>query len=215
MPDTSTLVMKNVLTEDDFEDDDCLEESIGDIKLLVSKHARIVAVNIDKANGGTVYIEIEGNTVVASSVMKQLAGTMIGGEKASVSLKSCHDYPNLVSGFVLLRNVLTQSDLEDEDCLEESKADIAALAGRFGTLVKCKVNTEDFTVMLEYSGGATVAETAAREFQGMVIGGQTLVATAFTFDGASPSQPLLALSSDVWPSMSVCRALSDDKAKRG
>ena len=96
------------------------------------------------------------------------------------------------SGFVILRNVLTEDDLEDEECLEESKDDIATLAGRYGTLIKLEVNLEDSTVKLEYAGGDTVAATAARELHGMVIGGQTVMATSVPTSGALPATGAIA-----------------------
>jgi ribosomal protein L7Ae-like RNA K-turn-binding protein len=206
--ENATLIMKNVLTEDDFEDEDCLAESLEDIKSLVSKHVRVVEMKTDMADGGVVHVEIEANQSLGLSLAQQLDEIMIGGQKVSVSLKAGETMgdPKSVSGFVLLRNVLTEDDIDDEDCLQESKDDIASLAGRFGTLVKLEVNIQDATVKLEYAGGATVAETAAREFNEMVIGGQTVSASTFAKDGAILEQANIMVTGNSDPRVEV-----DDK----
>lgn len=208
MAENATLIMKNVLTEDDFEDEDCLAESLEDIKCLVSKHAKVLEVTSDVTNGGVVHVEIEANQSLGLSLAEELDGITIGGQKVSVSLKAgvTVGETKSVSGFVVLRNVLTEDDIDDEDCLQESKDDIVSLAGQFGTLVKLEVSIQDATVKLEYAGGATVAENAAREFNGMVIGGQTVSASTFTTDGGIPDQANILVTGKSDPLVDV-----DDK----
>jgi len=204
------LVIRNVLTTEDFEDEDCLEESLGDIRSLVSKHAAVISITADKADSCGAYIELDVGPMEGISIARQLDGIMIGGQRASVSLKGGnHDDTKPVSGFVLLQNILTEDDLDDDDCLNESKLDIANLSGRFGTLLRLNVNLQERTVTLEYSGGPTVAETAAREFNGMVIGGQIVTASALpSGDAAVPSGSLTMI-----PSNSVMRTEMPNEPK--
>ena len=82
-----TMAMMNVLTDDDFEDDDCLEESLADIKSLVATYAPVVDIKADKINGGIVLIEIDANASLAQSIVQQLNGTRIGGQEVSLSLQ--------------------------------------------------------------------------------------------------------------------------------
>ena len=78
--------------------------------------------------------------------------------------------------------MLTEDDLEDEDCLEESKADIVAFAGQYGTVHRLDVNLEAATVRIEYNGPAETVRAAATKFDGVVFGGQAVKA-AVEHDG--------------------------------
>ena len=79
---------------------------------------------------------------------------------------------------ITIANILTQDDFEDEGCMEESLVDIQMLASQYGDICKdaVSVNYDTQEVRVQYSGGIDVASSAALKLNGLVIGGQTILA---------------------------------------
>ena len=42
------IYLENLLTEDDLEDEDCLEESVEDIRQIVSKFGKVLDIAVDQ-----------------------------------------------------------------------------------------------------------------------------------------------------------------------
>jgi len=79
---------------------------------------------------------------------------------------------------IILLNVLTGEDLEDEECLEESLNDVEELAKRFGLVLGVTLDSETApsAVRIRFSSRDD-AQTAIDGFSGMVFGGSIAHAT--------------------------------------
>lgn len=179
-----TIVFGAILCDDDYDDEDALRESIEDIKDLSRQYGEVVDARAtidgsDKGNVDVVYDAVSSAALAAS----KLNGLIVGGAKVQVTVKTCSAQGDCQvrsePAEVILDNVLNENDLEDEDCLEESIADITTLARRFGSIgtVRAETSGETPKVRIEYLDGVEVAKRAAQEFNGMIIGGQIASAT--------------------------------------
>ena len=181
-----TIILDNVLTEDDFEDKECLAESKEDIKILGKKYGEVVSVEIkfDSKVGARVYLSFKGGIDTAMQAVEGMDGSVIGGERIRAQLLSSPvirqaqlDTDN--SETIVLENILTDDDLEDEECLEESKDDIRALAEKYGKvddiIVKLHGKSKGRVCVL-YKDGRDVALKAAKELNGMVLCGEKIIA---------------------------------------
>lgn len=177
--DRSMIVLENVLTDDDLEDEDCLNESLGDIRRLAGRHGAILDVQVV---GKTVKIIYEGPPSVAERSAKELNGLTLAGVPVVASVENFNDMGSIEHGDSLyLYNILTDDDLDDEDCLQESLDDIRTLASKHGTIRELEVSWEDGTSLVRISylnGAAGAVESALGEFDGMVVGGLIVTATS-------------------------------------
>jgi selenocysteine insertion sequence-binding protein 2 len=176
------IVLENALTEEDLEDDDCLNESISDIKALASRFGPVTSVRVEREPRPRVYVRYDGERLTARKVAADIGSVVIGGQAIVASIidvartevvdddKGCT--------FVILDNVLNDDDLEDEECLSESLADIRELAQRFGAVSDVRLDSSGSKlVRLSYNEAASVSEAAAASFNAMTIGGLKVVAT--------------------------------------
>lgn len=76
---------------------------------------------------------------------------------------------------VVINNALTDEDLDDSECLEESLNDIRILAAKFGEVNSIRI--EDRSVVVVYSGGLVEAQKSVAELCKVIIGGEQLTAS--------------------------------------
>ncbi|KAL7538161.1 hypothetical protein ACHAWF_006010 [Thalassiosira exigua] len=83
------VLLTNVLNDDDFDDEDCLNETIEDIKNLAQKYGNIDDVKAETSgeNKGNVHIYFEGNEV-AQRAARELQGVVFGGLTINASVVS-------------------------------------------------------------------------------------------------------------------------------
>jgi len=168
---SSSVILTNVLTEEDFEDNDCLYESLSDLRELAAGYGIVQDVQVYKREKYSVVVEYEGN--IGKQTLLDMNSQIIGGQQICATL--LHEESNRTQT-IMLKNFLTEDDLEDEDCLEETKADIADLAKRFGTVVRIDLHVESRQVKITYKSDANAVDEAISGFNKMVIGGKTVVA---------------------------------------
>jgi len=180
-----TVELKNALTDDDLEDEDCLKESLNDIESLAKSHGPLSDGDAVKVAETSVLITYSGDLSVAKNAAGKLDGTLLGGNmlQASVLLSPDEKQPfKDTSGWVLLQNILSEDDITDEECMEESIEDVRELASRYGKVLNVTFDPQDLTrvVRIEFDGGSDVAAFAAEKFNNMVLGGQTIAAMALS-----------------------------------
>ena len=204
------MTLSNVLTEDDYEDEDFLNETLSDIFSLAGKYGELVMNKcFAETTGplkGNIYICFEGDCGNASD----LDGLMLGGQHISASFdhqSTEHESPLIVH----LENILNDADYEDHECLEETLEDIKQLASRYGVFESIHIELEDE----ECRGRVSITYTfkhdaldAAKHFDGMVIGGETIKA----YLTISSSNELSATQSlpQTPPTLVLSNILSDD-----
>jgi selenocysteine insertion sequence-binding protein 2 len=183
---TTVVILENALTEDDLDDEDCLEESLNDIRILASKFGQVDFIEIEKeASPPRLRIAYSGD---ARNAIAELNKLVIGGQQVVAKIASpCDEETTAGMGigfFVRLKNVLTEDDLEDKDCLGESLNDVRELATEFGLVKDVVVDERDNSDISDAGGHAiriyffTIdeAKSGARGFDGMIIGGLTVSA---------------------------------------
>ena len=176
----TSVMLLNVLTEDDLEDDDCLEESLRDLHNLASRYGVVKDLRVKADQRGAVIIQYDGDVDRAAAC--SLCGHIIGGRAIQAEVLQ---QESIQAHRITLYNLLTESDYEDEDCLAETKADVAELGGRFGRVVRIEVNHQLKAIILVYNEEADVVDAAVEKFNCMVIGGQTVTAIRSTTGGAN------------------------------
>jgi len=207
--DESTLILDNILTEDDFEDEECQEETKADIINFAKKygHIRDIKLLIEGDRKGEIVIEYDG-LETASIAVKELNGMLIAGQPiiarqlnhehgkcSSASLTNDHvmsestrmnsssppDNNRKKDPVLILENILTEDDFEDEECREETMSDISDLVGKYGRIADLKLQLEGDRkgqVLVRYSGDetGTILSNAVNEMNRMIIGGQQILA---------------------------------------
>jgi ribosomal protein L7Ae-like RNA K-turn-binding protein len=171
----SSVLLVDVLTEDDLEDADCLQETLADLEQLASQYGGVKGIEV-KSN--SVIVTYEGT--VAQAAAASLNGRVICGQAIDAKLLQPESGQTYT---VVLQNLLSEDDLEDEECLEETKSDVAELAKRFGPVTRVEVDIETKVVKLEYKAELGLVEAAVRQLDGMVIGGQRVSASLVRDDG--------------------------------
>jgi selenocysteine insertion sequence-binding protein 2 len=80
------IVLINALNDDDLEDEDCLHESLKDIKTLVEHYGIVSSVNavLSGDKKGNVHVIYESGHEVALHAVEKLNGVMLGGLALSV-----------------------------------------------------------------------------------------------------------------------------------
>ena len=174
-----SIVFHNILCSDDYEDEDALEESVEDIKCISGQHGHVVNARGDDA--GNVYVTYDTEDLAAFAATK-LDGMLLGGMKIFVTVDADSTYKHTVgSATVVLSNVLTDDDFEDDDCMNESIQDIRTLAEKFGIVGSVRADAsneeEKGKVHVEYTGDLAVAVEATRQLNGMMFGGRIISAT--------------------------------------
>ncbi|EJK58394.1 hypothetical protein THAOC_21483 [Thalassiosira oceanica] len=175
---SSTIVFRHILCDDDYEDNDALHESVEDLKSLVRQYAAVTKGHgtVTGPDKGNVYISV-CDRPSADEAVKRLNGMIVGGNGVIVELVGQDDLSG--DAEIVIENVLVDDDFADADCLEETVADIQALAAKFGMVGGIKAETEGEMkgkVFLTFTEGHRAAEQAATELNGMLIGGQIISA---------------------------------------
>ena len=173
------VILENVLTEDDLEDDDCLEESLDDIRRMAEQYGAVGDVQANKETRSVVVsFEATGSSSdAAKRAAENLGKTIIGGSTIVARLQEAEE-----RCCVLLKDVLSEEDLNEEECLEESLADIRELATNYGQVVSVELVQETSSVKIAFIGSDKIAQSAASGFKGMVIGGKQIEAVVLDVD---------------------------------
>ena len=113
----TTIEITGILTEDDYDDEDCMGETLDD-------ESRKSLATFKSSSQGQQGMD----RFMLHSMEKK-----IGGKTLSVGIvpRRASSSSNAV---VVLENLITEDDMEDEDCLEETLGDIRELAERHGTI---------------------------------------------------------------------------------
>ena len=177
----NTIVFHNILSADDYYDEDALAESLEDISSLAKQYgvvnnARVVTSGSDKGNVYVSFVDDQSANIAA----KQMSGIVIGGSQVLVSTEDKsppghRKHSGAVE--VILVNILNENDFQDEDCLNESLEDISGIAQRYGVVGHVYADTtgeQKGTVHIEYLEGEKTARYAAQELDGMLIGGSVV-----------------------------------------
>lgn len=170
-----TVVLSNVLTEDDLEDNECLEETLNDIKALASDFGPL------QSEGESISVNEITNEIFlhfqklpdANSAVLKLNGSMFGGAICEAKTISDGLDKNSVTSKIFLENILSEDDYEDEECLEATIEDIRCLVKEFGTVENIEVHLEGIKkgrvdICFNSLSGA---EAAVAKLNGLVIGG--------------------------------------------
>lgn len=190
----NTIILHNILTDDDYDDSDALAESIEDISSLARQYGEVVnvrasSVGLDKGNVYATFADDQ----VAEKAAKQMNGMIIGGSTVLVTTQkeSPHFKEQTGAVEVLLENVLNEHDFEDEDCLNESIEDISNIARRYGVIGRVYADTtgeQRGRVHIEFLEGDKAAQDAAGKLDGMVMGGSVVTAKIASSETAAESR---------------------------
>jgi len=180
------VILENALTEDDLDDEECLQESVNDIRALAEKYGSVVDLQVERGPPALLYVRYKGDETLARAAADELGKAVIGGITISARLVLDVDKKCLVTtrdesaNWICLDNILTEDDIEDEDCLQESLADIKELARKFGSVLQVELDpsTSERAVRVYFSGDSPEAAKFAQDgFNGLTIGGLTVTAT--------------------------------------
>ena len=159
-----------------------MAESVEDIRALVEQFGAIVELTpqIDGESKGQVHVAYGGSASLGQRAASQLNGMVIGG--SSISARLLGDVSDTADQrsppTLILENILTEDDLEDEDCLQESVEDIMIMCKEIGEVKSIKAHTEGANqgqVHVQYTGDSDdVAKAAVEAFDGKVVAGETI-----------------------------------------
>jgi hypothetical protein len=179
------LILQKVLTDDDYDDEDCMSESLDDLKQIAEKFGEIQSMQANATKNGDVIITYVSNIVEARNIAESLCRVVVCGQPlyASVREQPIEASDGGSSVTILLENILTEDDLEDNDCLQESLNDIKELCLRYGSV--SDVIVKGSAVKLTYSEDKSVVEKAVSQLNGTLLGGNTVEASLLIADTES------------------------------
>lgn len=177
-PKEARVILDGILEDDDLEDEECLEETVGDIRRVAEEFGILKSIVAEKDQSRVILL-YEGGLQVAKSAAVELGKKVIGGKLLCAKVQNAEQWSGKrSSSTVILKGALTEDDLEDEECLEESLGDLKELAGQYGTVLS--IRAEGDNVRIEFEGPRDAAHSAVSGFSGMIIGGQIIAATIDT-----------------------------------
>eukprot|EP00557_Chaetoceros_sp_GSL56_P013725 CAMPEP_0176482192 /NCGR_PEP_ID=MMETSP0200_2-20121128/3242_1 /TAXON_ID=947934 /ORGANISM="Chaetoceros sp., Strain GSL56" /LENGTH=907 /DNA_ID=CAMNT_0017878487 /DNA_START=396 /DNA_END=3119 /DNA_ORIENTATION=- len=195
---SATVTLYNILTPDDLDDEDCLEETLQDIRKVASTYGHLAegddGIMVDKTQKLIMitYADVEHSTIAAA----KLNGSILGGIQIHARIESNIESNPKSVYIVHLENILCDDDYEDEDCLEATKDDIRDLATECGSPLQIDVHVDGEIkgrISISYSMKEH-ASCAVAKFSGMIIGGKTVRAwMGKSSDDDENSTPILEL----------------------
>jgi len=188
------ILLQKVLTEEDFEDEDCMKESLSDLEAIASRFGSVASIKAAGENGDVLLVYQGTSLGAARTIAEDLCRVVVVGKPLYASVREPPANPSEgqagsspKSSTLILENVLTEDDLMDSDCLQESLNDIQELCLRYGTVsdVVARGSAVKVTYRFEGSNNQTVAETAAKELNGVVLGGNVVEASVLSLSASS------------------------------
>lgn len=173
---TSTIVILGVLSEDDYEDSDCMEESLLFLKQAAAKYADVSTVRPSSERDGNVVLACAGDSKTAQAVVRGLSSTIIAGKALSACVVESNDQPSdcMSLSYIVLENLLTQDDFDDKECLDETLSDVKELIEKHGNVAD--ISAEGDKVQIFFMGNISGAHEAVGEMHGLVLGGGAVFA---------------------------------------
>jgi selenocysteine insertion sequence-binding protein 2 len=171
--------LENALSDEDFEDDEGLEESLADAHF------------VGRERTAWLLLRYKCSAQAARESAKKLSEVVIGGTAFIARVEGDLSYSDVdaCERTLVLRNVLTDDDFEDEDCLQESLEDLRELAKPFGCIENVVANKDDTSVWVVFSAFEET-KLALSTFDGMVIGGKEISASLLLTQGANETLQL-------------------------
>jgi len=186
-----TLLLDNILSEEDFEDEECLEECMSDIIELVGKYGSVIQDQIHIERGGhqgQIRLVLEGTQDMFLLALKELNSLILGGKQVSAHLANSTTENNLscdeqisnhrsksnMTSRLILSNIFRDEDYEDEECFEETKIDVMRLLSSFGNIQRFDVKLTEADkgqIHVEFLEGDGAISAAVNKMNGMVLGG--------------------------------------------
>lgn len=191
------IKLDNVLTEDDYTDEECFEETKEDIMSLLEDYGKVQSMSIERSgpNQGVITFCLEGGLEIASNAVHHLNGMILGGQSISavilddsiteLSQNQSNATNHLLekkqeSSTIVLNNLLNEDDFDDEDCLEETKNDVESMVSKYGTIETLQVETSGIhkgLVFITYKKDQNlILANIVNEMDGMTVGGVTISA---------------------------------------
>ena len=176
------IILENALTEDDLDDCECMEESLADVRTLASKLGDLESLYVEREPTPCVCLCYKCDRRQAREIVNKLNEVVIGGTKLLATTKGEKPNPTVDASSrrtVILSNLVTEDDIDDADCLEESLHDLRELAEAYGGVERVSAEIESGKVEVVFSAreDAVLAHAA---FNGMVIGGTSVTASLLT-----------------------------------
>lgn len=179
---TSTeIFLQKVLMQDDYEDEDCMEESLQDLKKIAEQFGHLQNIHATIEKDGNAVLTYQCNIDLAKTIADNLCRTVVGGKPLYAFVKEEGiNQTNQAATTIVLDNILTDDDLEDEECLSETLGDIRELCMKYGNV--SDIAARGTGVKVTYEGEAAVAENAAKELDGLILGGNVVGASVLSID---------------------------------
>ena len=183
------ILLQMVLTDEDYEDEDCMSESLDDLKKITQQFGKVEAIRAAGQNGDVLVTYGNVSLEDSQAIAQELCRVVVGGQPLYASVcepptnrsERQTGSPTSIPSTILLENVLTEDDLQDSDCLQESLNDIKELCLRYGDVLDIVAKGSAVKVTYEDNReNAKIAETAACELSGIVLGGNTVKASVVT-----------------------------------
>jgi len=180
------ILLQKVLTDDDYEDEDCMSESLSDLRKIALRFGTVGNIQAAGKNGDVLVTYDNSSLGEARGIAQELCRVVVGGQPLYASVCEALSDGPVVSSVVtpstlLLENVLTEDDLQDSDCLQESLNDIKELCMRYGTVLNVVVKGSAVKVTYQNEGeNNSTAQIAASNLNEIVLGGNTVRASVLT-----------------------------------
>jgi selenocysteine insertion sequence-binding protein 2 len=169
------ILLQKVLTDDDYEDEDCMKESLADLEKVAVQFGKLQSIRAAEAKDGNVVLSYLSDLPTARTIADELCKTVVGGQPLYAfideTLRSDSVGP---ASTLLLEKILTNDDLDDEDCLNETLSDIKELCQRHGDVSNISIKGNG--VKVTYSDHLS-AEKAVGELDGLILGGNVISAS--------------------------------------
>ena len=167
------IALDNFLSEQDLEDEDSLEEAMEDVQSLARKYGMLQMCERDPICPTQINIRYDSDMNHHQVAAKELSKIVVGGVTLQTRLvKTRTTVDPSSANKVVLYNVVTEDDLEDPDCMEETLEDVRTLAEKYGVVLGVEASG-DKSITVSFDSVESV-DKAISGFNGMSLGGSTV-----------------------------------------
>jgi selenocysteine insertion sequence-binding protein 2 len=171
--------IENVITVEDLQDEEGLQESLSDVRELAARYGDLKDIRLKKDPTLGLVLVYEVSFVEAQKIAEKLSKHILGGQPlhATVVSKIPIQSPQ-ASSTVIVTNVLTEDDLSDTDCLQESLDDLRELVGKHGVVnaMSANISADPPFISIQLSCFEEASATA-HALNGVLLSGSIVSAT--------------------------------------
>ena len=182
-----TIQLNNIFTEDDYDDEECMDETKNDLEQVIHSTTnnniivKDINMNIEFNQISILYCYTNKNDM--DCIINKWNTMIIGGIPVNVTIihnnNNDGDDTNTSESsehVITLHDIFSEDDYDDIDCMDETKKDITLLANKYISS-NIEFDENDNLIHIKYSNNCDDIQSILKYWNETILGGCTINAT--------------------------------------